>query len=469
MSIKTNEQDRTIPPDILERIPLVKPENLPLLKRLQEHRRAPKWNYTCGDRLTAKDAAAIDVFAEKLHRQRQCRGLEPPRSIIDRVETLQQHVPLYRERLKGLHLPEDFQRIPPTTREDMAVRLDRIVPEDADLQRLIVNPTSGTTGHPIQAPNHPRSIGCYNPMLFFSLERHGVIPELRKDRVVCMLLCAQQDTAVYATVKPVLQGAGFAKINLYPHAWREPGDAVRYIREMQPCFFTGDPFAFTQFLEMMPDYRPAALVSTSIGLPAELAKKCRDTYRCPVVDFYSLNETGPIAYSCPEHEGEFHLLPHDLHLEVTDEDGRTLPEGEEGEITVSGGRNPYLPLLRYRTGDRAQLRFGPCSCGDPMPRIVDMQARPLVIFRTPSGRLVNPVDISRFLRLYPIVQHRFIQEKDLSCRLRLRLLYGSTLAKEEQLHGQLLELFNNEVSLDISYDLKLEQKKGKIGAYIKKT
>lgn len=468
MSLKSSKIEQSIPPEIQERIPLMKPEYLPLLKRLQEHRHAPKWNYTCGDRLTAQDLEEIDKFAEKLHQQRRSRGLEPPQFIIDWLADQQHHVPLFRERLKGLQLPEDFRRIPPTTREDMAVRLDKLVPENADLKRLIVNPTSGTTGHPIQAPNHPRSIGCYNPMLFFSLQRHGVIPELRQDRVVCMLLCAQQDTAEYATVKPVLKGAGFAKINLYPHTWREPGDAVRYIREMNPYFFTGDPFAFTQFLEMMPDYRPAALVSTSIGLPAQLAKQLRDTYGCPVVDFYSLNETGPIAYSCPEHPDEFHLLPHDLHIEVTDAAGRVLPEGEEGEITVSGGRNPYLPLLRYQTGDRARLHFGSCSCGDPMPRIAAMQARQLVIFRTPSGRLVNPVDISRFLRLYPIVQHQFIQEKDFSCRLRLRLLYGSTLAKEEQLREQLLELFNKEVSLDISYDLHPEEKEGKIGAFIKK-
>jgi phenylacetate-CoA ligase len=467
MSIKTTEQDRAIPPEILERIPLMKPEYLPLLKRLQEHRHAPKWNYTCGDRLTARDVVEIDVFTEKLHRHRQGRGTEPPDFIVDRLAAGQQYVPLFRERLKGLRVREDFQRIPPSTREDMAVRLDRLVPENADLRRLIVNPTSGTTGHPIQAPNHPRAIGCYNPMLFFSLQRHGVIPELRQDTVVCMLLCAQQDTAVYATVKPVLQGAGFAKINLYPHAWREPDSAAAYIREMKPYFLTGDPFSFAQSLEILPDYRPAALVSTSIGLPAALAKKLRRTYCCPVVDFYSLNETGPIAYSCPEQPGEFHLLPHDLHIEVTDAAGRTLPEGEEGEITVSGGRNPYLPLLRYRTGDRAKLQFAPCACGDPMPRIVAMQARHLVIFRTPAGRLVNPVDISRILRLYPIVQHRFIQKKDFSCHLGLRLLYGSTLAKEDRLRGQLLALFDKEVSLRISYDLKPEEKEGKISAYIK--
>lgn len=467
MNLKSRKQDQTIPPEILERIPLMKPEYLPLLKHLQEQRHAPIWNYTCGDRLTSQDIKEIDIFAEKLRQQRERRGPEPPGFIVDWLAARIDHVPLYRERLKGLRLREDFRRIPPTNREDMAVRLDRLVPGNTDLQRLIVNPTSGTTGHPIQAPNHPRSIGCYNPLLFFSLERHGVFPELSQDRVVCMLLCAQQDTAVYATVKPVLRGAGFAKINLYPHAWREPGDAVTYIREMKPGFFTGDPFSFAYFLEIMPGYRPAALISTSIGLPAVLAGKLRDTYRCPVVDFYSLNETGPIAYSCPEQPGTFHLLPHDLHIEVSDAAGRSLPEGEEGEITVSGGRNPYLPLLRYQTGDRAKLRYAPCICGDPMPRILDMQARPLVIFRTPSGGMVNPVDISRCLRLYPIVQHQFIQEKDFSCRLRLRLLYGNTLAQEEQLRGQLAELFSNEVPLGISYDLQAEENEGKISAYFK--
>ena len=29
--------------------------------------------------------------------------------------------------------------------------------------------------------------------------------------------------------------------------------------------------------------------------------------------------------------------------------------GVRGEITLTGGRNPFLPLLRYRTGDFASL------------------------------------------------------------------------------------------------------------------
>ncbi len=41
------------------------------------------------------------------------------------------------------------------------------------------------------------------------------------------------------------------------------------------------------------------------------------------------------------------LLAQDVYVEIP---------GERGEITLTGGRSPYLPLLRYRTSDLPDRR-----------------------------------------------------------------------------------------------------------------
>ena len=82
-------------------------------------------------------------------------------------------------------------------------------------------------------------------------------------------------------------------------------------------------------------------------------------------------ETGPVGYSCPMGHS-YHLLPHDLHVEVMQADGQPAPTGQIGEITLSGGRNRFFPLFRYRTGDFGRLDFEPCPCGDPMPRFMSI-------------------------------------------------------------------------------------------------
>ncbi|MFW5811289.1 MAG: hypothetical protein ACOCWY_06780, partial [Thermodesulfobacteriota bacterium] len=99
-------------------------------------------------------------------------------------------------------------------------------------------------------------------------------------------------------------------------------------------------------------------------------------------------------------------LPHDIYVEILDPHDQPLPPGETGEIAVTGGRNPYLPLLRYRTGDLGSIDIDPCPCGEPTPRIRLMDGRKPVLFHSESGAPVNPIDVGRLLRGVAFVQYR---------------------------------------------------------------
>ena len=79
-----------------------------------------------------------------------------------------------------------------------------------------------------------------------------------------------------------------------------------------------------------------------------------------------------------------------------------------------------LRLLRYRTGDVAAMAFGPCACGTTAPRLVGFEGRQPVVLRSAEGGVVNPVDVSRILHPFPIVQHQLVQRADGSVELALR-------------------------------------------------
>jgi phenylacetate-CoA ligase len=79
----------------------------------------------------------------------------------------------------------------------------------------------------------------------------------------------------------------------------------------------------------------------------ELVKKA---FRCRIIDRYSSEEFGPIALQCPKHD-HLHLIAPYLYMEVVDEDGKPVPEGELGRIQLTSLTNRAFPLFRYQLGD----------------------------------------------------------------------------------------------------------------------
>ena len=441
-----------IPNSLVQRVPLMKREWLSLYRIMGEHPHSPKWNTQCGDRLFESDLESVRNFAEKLEKARSGFKEMPPESIIAWCEFMKQRSPWFESELAGIDMVNHWQRITPMTRSDMQSRLDLIVPLDADLTRLVVNPTSGITGHPILAPNHPAAVGCYDPLIQYALKMNGLKTDCAGEKVAAIQVCSQHKTITYHTVHSYLEGAGFAKINLEENNWRTAESSALYIKDMKPVFLSGDPYSFLDYINRGIEYRPEAVLTTAVSLERALRDKLNDYFRCPVVDMYSLNETGPIAYSCPDDPSKFHILPHDIFVEVVGENGEPLPEGERGEIAVTGGRNPYLPLLRYLTGDTASMSFGRCSCGETTPSLVNLEGRKLVLLRSRSGRIVNSIDISGIIRSFPVYSFSFIQHADYTCRLKVSAGGELTTRSVNLMKKKIESLFDNEIALNIERD-----------------
>ncbi len=447
------------------RWPTLGPERRVMLRRLAEHPDAPRWNHAAGDRLTHDDLAALDRFREELRSLRSARspGPPPPR-ILRRIASLAELVPSFRRRIpQGLDLGRDWEHIDTMSREDVAVSIVDLLPDDADLEQLLVYRTAGTTGHALLVPHAARAAASYQPLLEHAIERHGAHLSFDANTVACFLVGAQARTVTYPTVLSAWGGAGFAKLNLHPPEWPREGSAARYFADMAPRLLTGDPISFAEMLRQGIAARPVALVSTAVAMSVALREKLARAYACPVIDWYSLTETGPIGYLCRVTES-YHLLPHDLHIEALDEQGRPVAPAQRGEITVSGGRNPFLPLLRYRTGDYGALDHAPCPCGDPMPRIVGLEGRAPVLFRSHTGALVNPVDLSRILREFPFVQHELKQRADRSCELVARPLPSQVPDPAEVIAA--LRTVLGDVKLAVRFDPHLgDRAEGKVIPY----
>ncbi|WP_078060435.1 phenylacetate--CoA ligase family protein [Desulfotomaculum copahuensis] len=91
---------------------------------------------------------------------------------------------------------------------------------------------------------------------------------------------------------------------------------------------------------------------------------------------YGLTEMGgPMAMDCAYVSG-IHVWGDHFLLEVLDPETLTdVSPGQPGEIVLSNLSFEAMPILRYRTGDRAVIDETPCPCGRTHPRIVRFLGR----------------------------------------------------------------------------------------------
>lgn len=392
-----------------ERFPLLTDSSRAMLRRLRQHPHAPRWTYQCGERLDAAGLADVRAFAQRQRSERQgWKHGEMPGWVPEFIERCRRDVPFYRDRLTGSDLPT-------CCRDDLRREPWSFVPDSADVSELIVYRTSGTSGNLIHLPAHPVAPARYLPLFQSALAAHGV-SLAGGERVSLLQVAAQVQTYTFASVSSYLDGAGFAKINLDPADWSDPDDRVRFFDDCAPELVTCDPFAIEQLAALPVQARPKAILSSATLLLPALRDCISQRFNCPVIDVYSMNETGPIAFARADAVVEEHeILPHNLFVEILDGSGRTVPPGERGEIVVTGGVNPFLPLVRYRTGD-----FGALSFREDVPHLVGIERRRPVVFATADGTRVNSISVTVALFQVPLPFFSLHQSRDGSLLFRTR-------------------------------------------------
>lgn len=87
-----------------------------------------------------------------------------------------------------------------------------------------------------------------------------------------------------------------------------------------------------------------------------------------VYSTYGVTELANSLCECDAGAGG-HLHEEQLHLEILDDGGQPVADGEVGEVVATTFGVEAMPLIRYRTGDCAALFRAPCVCGRTTPRL----------------------------------------------------------------------------------------------------
>lgn len=113
------------------------------------------------------------------------------------------------------------------------------------------------------------------------------------------------------------------------------------------------------------------VITAAYPCPDWMIEGLVEGFDCEVGGCFTLDETGAVAGFACGHSWGVHLREEAYGVDIVDENGNSLPDGQLGEMVLYPR---CAPDLRYPMGELARLERAVCPCGSHAPRLMDMQA-----------------------------------------------------------------------------------------------
>ena len=307
------------------------------------------------------------------------RGLQE-RLLGEHVRYVMERSPYYRRVLKGMEMPDGpfsldrLSELPITDKSAFSDHNDELlaVPMSA-IEDIVLS--SGTTGRPTRVMYTRADLDrlAYNEHISFASTG------LTADDVVLLTCtidrCFIAGLAYYLGVRSLGAAAIRNGLNsLESHA--------EIISRLRPTAIVGVPSFLAKLGSYMTDIGrsdEAANVRRLICIgeqvrdsdlnPSALGLRLAEAWGgATVFSTYASSETITSFCECTAGRGG-HLHPELAVVEILDDDGNPVSDGEAGEVTVTPLRIEGMPLLRFRTGDVSFLVNEPCACGRNSARL----------------------------------------------------------------------------------------------------
>ena len=291
----------------------------------------------------------------------------------ERLRHAKMNAPFYRESLRGINGLPALSEVPLLDKTTLSERnLDFLCVPRERIAELVT--TSGTTGEPLLwmltdadvrrlARNEKLSFDCVG-----LTARDTVLVAVAMDR------CFMAGLAYWLGLREI--GCGVVRTGASSSLL-----VLEMIQRVQPTAIVGVP----SFLRLVADKARESGVdlknssvkkAVCIGEPIRDAafalntsgKAIEESWGAKVYSTYGVTELANSLCECDAGQGG-HLPEDQLHIEILDDAGQPVADGEVGEVVATTFGVEAMPVIRYRTGDCAALFRAPCSCGRTTPRL----------------------------------------------------------------------------------------------------
>ena len=352
------------------------------------------------------------------------------RLLKEHVKYCATHSPFYQERFQGLELDTfRIEDLPLTDKMEISIRNSEFVAVESHEVADIVF-SSGTTGWPTKIMYSRSDL----ERLAYNEERAFNACGLKASDIV--LLTCTMDRCFIAGLAYFqgVQAIGAASIRNGHGTMEGHGEVIKHTN---PTTVVGVP-SFLRKLGIYLTERGQDLPSSSIDKLVCIGEPLRDASMNPlsvsvdleelwgakVFSTYAASETVTTFCECAEQAGG-HLHPALGLVEIIDEAGHPVPDGESGEVVVTPFHAQGMPLVRYRTGDVSFVNREPCACGRTSPRLGPIIGRKKQLLKV-RGTSLYPQAVFTVLDEMPEISEYYLEvfaDEALSDRLVVHLAF----------------------------------------------
>jgi len=280
----------------------------------------------------------------------------------------------YQKKFNGAELsldnPQaDFEVLPFTNKEELREGYPLGIAAVPEEEIVRIHSSSGTTGTPIIIPYTQQDVEDWAIMFKRCYEMAGITP---MDRIHVTPGYGLWTAGIGFQLGAELLGA-----MVIPMGPGNTDKQLKMMMDMKSTVLT----ATSSFALLLAEEIEKRGIKDKIHLKKgvigserwgeKMRRRIANELGVQLFDIYGLTEIyGPgIGMSC-EHECGMHCWDDYMYFEIIDpKTGKTLPDGEWGELVITTFRKEGAPLIRYRTHDLTRIIPGDCACGSHFPRI----------------------------------------------------------------------------------------------------
>lgn len=291
------------------------------------------------------------------------------------VALAKSHSPFYRQHLAGFnpgHLMarEDVAGLPFLSPDMLTVSGNSMLcVSQTEISRIVTLQTSGSTGPPKRIFYTPADLTATRAFFLKGMQTFAT----SSDRVLVLLPCTP-DNSVGDLLLHALRNGGIEALGCWPPL---PAPVLaEHIDTRSITSVVGMPQHLLALAHHLPPGRVRTMLLCSDYAPPALRKRIEERTEATTFLHWGATETGlGGGVECSVHNG-CHLRESQLLVEIIEPDtGKTLPDGEIGEVVISTLARNGMPLIRYRTGDLAALTRESCICGGRTGRLQFLRGR----------------------------------------------------------------------------------------------